>query len=74
MPKSKRNKVVALTKTKEKGQALKSDVIKELRDSIEEFEYIYVFTVENMRNSKLKDLRVQWRHSRYNFASTSLSE
>eukprot|EP00123_Amoebidium_parasiticum_P005609 comp16763_c0_seq1/m.15110 comp16763_c0_seq1/g.15110 ORF comp16763_c0_seq1/g.15110 comp16763_c0_seq1/m.15110 type:complete len:234 (-) comp16763_c0_seq1:3-704(-) len=65
MPKSKRNKVVALTATQKKGNVLKQGLVEEIRKCVDEYAYIYVFSVRNMRNTKLKDIRTEWRHSRF---------
>eukprot|EP00124_Ichthyophonus_hoferi_P003218 Ihof_evm2s266 gene=Ihof_evmTU2s266 len=65
MPKSKRNKVFNLTETKKKGNVLKTGLVDEIRKCVEEYAFIYVFSVRNMRNTKLKDIRTEWRHSRF---------
>ncbi|XP_031552981.1 mRNA turnover protein 4 homolog [Actinia tenebrosa] len=72
MPKSKRNKIVSLTRTKKKGLETKSGLVKEVQDCIDEYKDIYVFSVENMRNSKLKDVREEWKHSRFFFGKNKV--
>eukprot|EP00899_Mesostigma_viride_P014045 jgi/Mesvir1/22641/Mv14076-RA.1 len=57
MPKSKRNKIVPLTKTKKKGKAAKQTLIEKIREAIEEYPTAYVFRYENMRNTRFKELR-----------------
>lgn len=70
MPRSKRNKVVSLTKTKGKGRDLKSKLIESLRENVDEYENIFVVSFENLRASRFKDIRMDWRESRYvNFAT-----
>mmetsp|Transcript_5460 Transcript_5460/g.13302 ORF Transcript_5460/g.13302 Transcript_5460/m.13302 type:complete len:231 (-) Transcript_5460:214-906(-) len=65
MPKSKRAKIVHLTKAKKKGRQRGDALIEEIRDSVDEFSNIFLFEVENMRNAALKDLRIQWKDSRF---------
>jgi mRNA turnover protein 4 len=65
MPRSKRNKVVNLTKTSSKGRSLKSKMVDLLRDSLDEYSNLFAFTFENMRATKFKDVRMDWRESRY---------
>ncbi|KAM4860604.1 mRNA turnover protein 4 homolog [Thomomys bottae] len=63
MPKSKRDKKVSLTKTTKKGLELKQNLIEELRKCVDTYKYLFIFSVANMRNSKLKDIRNAWKHS-----------
>ena len=65
MPKSKRDKVVHLTKTAKKGRALKEKLVESVRDSIDTYQHVYVFSVQNPRNSKFKELRERWKTSRF---------
>uniref|UniRef100_A0A453KEF7 Ribosome assembly factor mrt4 n=1 Tax=Aegilops tauschii subsp. strangulata TaxID=200361 RepID=A0A453KEF7_AEGTS len=63
-PKSKRNRSVTLSKTKKKpGLERKGKVVTEIKDAIERHSSAYVFTYNNMRNQKLKDLRDQLKSS-----------
>ena len=64
MPRSKRNKVVSLTKTNAKGRDQKSKLVDSLRQFIDEYKHIYVFAFENMRTSHFKDVRMHWRESK----------
>ncbi|KAL8908936.1 MAG: hypothetical protein Q9207_000512 [Kuettlingeria erythrocarpa] len=57
MPKSKRAKVVHLTKTQKKGKELTLRLYARIRECIPQYPYIYVFSVENMRNHYLKTVR-----------------
>ncbi|KAL8735995.1 MAG: hypothetical protein Q9166_000557 [cf. Caloplaca sp. 2 TL-2023] len=59
MPRSKRAKVVHLTKTQKKGKELTLRLYANIRECIPQYPYIYVFSVENMRNNFLKDVRAQ---------------
>ncbi|XP_051957518.1 mRNA turnover protein 4 homolog [Xyrauchen texanus] len=65
MPKSKRDKKVSLTKTTKKGLESKQNLIEELRKCADIYRYMFVFSVNNMRNNKLKDIRTAWKHSRF---------
>lgn len=70
MPKSKRNRVVALTQTEKKGRAGKDALFTQVREAADKYAYIWVFSVANMRNTYLKDIRSQWSHSRMFFGRT----
>ncbi|XP_045775214.1 mRNA turnover protein 4 homolog [Maniola jurtina] len=72
MPKSKRDKKVSLTKTNKKGLLLKQKTIEEIRNSLSKYEHIFLFTVDNMRNTKLKDLRNDWKDSRFFFGKNKV--
>ncbi|XP_077296271.1 ribosomal protein LP0-like [Arctopsyche grandis] len=72
MPKSKRDKKVSLTKTIKKGLVLKQHIIDDIRKSIEKYSGILLFTVHNMRNAKLKDLRSEWKDSRFFFGKNKV--
>lgn len=65
MPRSKRDRRISLTKTASKGRALKEATIETIRESLEEYESLYVFTFENMRSNKFKDFRIEFRDSRF---------
>mmetsp|Transcript_31056 Transcript_31056/g.29654 ORF Transcript_31056/g.29654 Transcript_31056/m.29654 type:complete len:216 (-) Transcript_31056:1167-1814(-) len=64
MPKSKRNKVVSLTKTRAKGRPLKTKLVEELRNACDEYKHIYVFSFQNLRAGIFKDIRQHFRESR----------
>ncbi|KAL1778356.1 mRNA turnover protein 4-like [Sigmodon hispidus] len=72
MPKSKRDKKVSLTKTAKKGLELKQNLIEELRKCVDTYKYLFIFSVANMRNSKLKDIRNAWKHSRMFFGKNKV--
>ncbi|KAK0163333.1 hypothetical protein PV327_007027 [Microctonus hyperodae] len=72
MPKSKRDKKISLTKTSKKGVALKQHIIDDIRTCIDKYARIFVFSVENMRNNKLKDLREEWKDSRFFFGKNKI--
>ncbi len=64
MPKSKRAKVVHLSKTEKKGKELSIRLFASVRASADQHKYCFVFAVENMRNTYLKELRTQFAGSR----------
>ncbi|KAI0512060.1 hypothetical protein KFK09_012695 [Dendrobium nobile] len=63
MPKSKRNRPVTLSKTKKKGRGHKEVIVNSIRQALEGYSSAYVFSFENMRNQKLKELREQLKPS-----------
>ncbi|GFP93873.1 mRNA turnover protein 4 homolog [Phtheirospermum japonicum] len=63
MPKSKRDRPVTLSKTKKKGRAHKEIVVNSIRDAVEKYDSVYVFTFENMRNLKFKEFRDRLKSS-----------
>lgn len=67
MPKSKRAKVVHLSKTTKKGKELTLRLFANIREAIPSYPYIYVFSVDNMRNTFLKDVRTELSDSRFVF-------
>lgn len=72
MPKSKRAKVVTLSKTQKKGHARKATIIDEVRACADKYKSAYVLTAHNMRNTALKDVRAKLASSRIFFGRTKL--
>ena len=64
MPKSKRAKVVHLTKVDKKGKELTLKLFSNVRGCLDQYQYCFVFSVENMRNTYLKDVRSEFSDSR----------
>jgi mRNA turnover protein 4 len=55
--------LVALTKTEKRStREHKSSLIEEVRKAIDEHDTIYVFSYENMRSTKFKNIRMHFRH------------
>lgn len=67
MPKAKRNQVVALTKTARKTREDKSSMMDTIRSAADEFAYVWLFSIGNMRNNYLKEVRDLWAGSRIFF-------
>lgn len=65
MPKSKRAKVVHLTKVEKKGKELTLKVFANVRECLDQYLHCFVFSVDNMRNTYLKDVRNELSDSRY---------
>jgi mRNA turnover protein 4 len=57
MAKSKRAKIVTMTKAGKKTQERKQTLFQQVRDAADTFQNIHVFSVENMRNNFLKEIR-----------------
>ena len=64
MPRSKRHKVVSLTKTKAKSMEDKTETIEMLRSAVDEYKNIFAFTYENMRSAAFKEVRMHFKESR----------
>ena len=67
MPRSKRQKVVALSKATKKGTKIKEKLVNDLRECTDEYKSIYIFHAENMRNNGLKEVRKAWSGSKFFF-------
>lgn len=65
MPKSRRSKVFNLTQVTKKGREQKDKLFQNIRDGIPEYQHCIVFSVDNMRNNYLKDVRRELSDSRY---------
>lgn len=64
MPKSKRAKVVHLTKVDKKGKELTIKLFANVRECLDQYQHCFVFSVDNMRNTYLKDVRNELSDSR----------
>jgi mRNA turnover protein 4 len=73
MPKSRRAKIVHLSKVEKKGKEHSEKLFSAVRDAADEYPYIYVFAVENMRNNYLKDIRAELSDSRFVFSTLGKS-
>ncbi|RUS83542.1 hypothetical protein EGW08_008721 [Elysia chlorotica] len=74
MPKSKRDKKVSLTQTKRKGLELKQKLIEKIRETADKYARIFTFSVHNMRNVQLKEIRQEWNHSRFFFGKNRVMQ
>lgn len=65
MPKSKRSKVVHLTQVNKKTRENKERLFENIRECIPQYQHCFIFAVDNMRNTYLKDVRQELSDSRY---------
>eukprot|EP01132_Coremiostelium_polycephalum_P005424 gene5424-6766_t len=72
MVQSKRNKVVSLTKVTKNPGEKKKQLVTNIRDFIEKYNYIYIFNFDNMRNSQLKQVRSEWSTSKILFGKNKV--
>ncbi|KAI9793829.1 MAG: mRNA turnover and ribosome assembly protein [Peltula sp. TS41687] len=73
MPKSKRAKVVHLSRTEKKGKELTLRLFSNIRECLDKYPHCFVFSVENMRNTYLKDVREKCAgHGRLFFGKTKV--
>lgn len=72
MPKSKRAQKITLSKTVRKGRERKEAIVEEVRDCVDRYKSVFVFSAANMRNSALKDVRGRLRTSRLFFGRNKL--
>ncbi|KAF2088035.1 mRNA turnover protein 4 [Saccharata proteae CBS 121410] len=72
MPKSKRAKVVHTSQVEKKGRELSERLFNNVREAAEQYQYIFVFEVDNMRNTYLKDVRQEFADSRLFFGKTKV--
>ncbi|XP_035729293.1 mRNA turnover protein 4 homolog [Vespa mandarinia] len=72
MPKSKRDKKISLTKTNKKGKLLKQQIVEDIRNCATKYKRIFLISVQNMRNNKLKDLRNELKDSRFFFGKNKV--
>ncbi|KAH8104735.1 ribosomal protein L10-domain-containing protein [Cristinia sonorae] len=63
MPKSKRSKLVSLTKVAKKTKEQKGALMQEVQANADKWSYCWLFEVGNMRNSHLKTVRKLWKDS-----------
>ena len=65
MPRSKRNKVVSLTKTQRKpGNDAKKAHIDSLRGALETYKNIYLMRYDNMRTTCIREIRMHFKESK----------
>jgi mRNA turnover protein 4 len=66
MPKSKRNRLITLSKVQKQPSREKNErLYTAIREELENHTYAFIFSVDNMRNTFLKDIRAQWEDSRW---------
>lgn len=65
MPRSKRNKVVSLTKVKKKGRSGKEEIVESIQQALTNFKRCFVLSFENMRTGPFKKLQSSMRGSKF---------
>ncbi|WWD15951.1 hypothetical protein CI109_100375 [Kwoniella shandongensis] len=62
MPKSRRSKLTTLSKTPVRStKASKQALVNEIRATVDKYDHCWIFSVGDMRNEGLKEIRAQWR-------------
>lgn len=76
MPRSKRNKVVNLTKTNPKGKGLKCKHVEGLRQATDDYTSLFAFSFDNLRASStvFKDVRMHWKESRIYLGKNTIAQ
>lgn len=75
MPRAKRDKKISLTKTERKGLQWKQQIVDDIRNCVEKYPNIFLFSVQNMRNNLLKELRSEWKKdSRFIFGKNRVMQ
>ena len=59
MPKSKRNKMVSLTKVKKRGREGKEELLEKVQECFTEYKHSYVLSFHNMRSVSFKTMQAQ---------------
>ncbi|KAE8356712.1 ribosomal protein L10-domain-containing protein [Aspergillus coremiiformis] len=73
MPRSKRARVVHETKTAKKSHKEQTRrLYANIRECVEKYDHLFVFGVDNMRNTYLKDVRAEFADSRLFFGKTKV--
>lgn len=73
MPKSKRARVVHTSQVQKKaGKERSQALFQAIHEAIEQYQHVFVFSVENMRNNYLKDIRQAFSDSRLFFGKTKV--
>ncbi|KAK7754248.1 mRNA turnover and ribosome assembly protein [Diatrype stigma] len=72
MPKSKRNRVVHMTNVTKKTREHKERLFENIRESLTTYQHCFVFSVDNMRNTHLKEVRQDLSDCRLFFGKTKL--
>jgi mRNA turnover protein 4 len=72
MPKSKRNRLVTLSRTRKKGFEGKRELVEQIHKCLEDYAFLYTFEVNNMRNALLKEVRAMWKNSRFFFGKNKV--
>ncbi|KAK6078367.1 ribosomal protein L10 [Seiridium cupressi] len=72
MPKSKRNRVVHMTQVAKKTREHKDKLFETIRDAVPDYQYVFIISVENMRNTHIQEVRQELSDSRIFLGKTTL--
>ena len=61
MPKSKRNKVISLTKVQKKGKEMKQELVTKVQTALAAYDRVFVLSVENLKTHPFKKLKHEWK-------------
>ncbi|KAF6019743.1 MRTO4 [Bugula neritina] len=64
--------LVSLTRTQKKGFQSKQTLVQEIRDCVDKYARLFTFSTHNMRNSKLREVRLEWNQSRFFFGKNKV--
>ncbi|KAK1835217.1 mRNA turnover and ribosome assembly protein [Podospora conica] len=73
MPKSKRARTFHLTQVTKKTREQKEQLFTNIRECVPKYNYCFVFSIDNMRNSYLKEIRRELNDCRLFFGKTKLT-
>ena len=65
MPRSKRNKVIALTNVKKKGRVAKEEMVEHIQQAVAAYKRSYVLSFENIRTGPFKKVQNVMRDSKF---------
>lgn len=60
MPRSRRSKLVTLAQTDKKGKENKTRIFDEVRSGLDEFQYVWILQLDDVRTPVLQDIRTDW--------------
>ena len=60
MPRSKRSKLVTLAQTDKKGKQNKERIFDEIREALDQYRYVWLFYLDDVRTPVLQDIRSDW--------------
>lgn len=46
--------------------------LRQVQKCLDDYAFVYIFSVQNMRNAKLKEVRTHWRRSRFFFGKNKV--
>lgn len=64
MPRSKRSKLVTLSQAEKKGRENKERIFDEIRAALDEFQYVWILQLDNVRTTVLQEIRSDWAESK----------